>query len=79
MGLLRSGDRFTFYTRNKWSKRICDKTGVRHFGIHAIRHLTATTLAGIGVAGIDIQHILRHRSLTTTERYVHQRGDLRVI
>lgn len=49
---------------------LCDKAGVRRFGFHAIRHLSASMLDGAGVPLSVIQAILRHRSALTTSRYL---------
>ncbi len=58
-------------------KKLCKKAGVRPFGFHAIRHLTATILAQSDVPMIQISQILRHRNLGTTERYLQRLGNLR--
>jgi integrase len=58
-------------------KRLCSKAKVRHFGLHAIRHLTASILANERVPLIAIQAILRHKSLHITQRYLHQFTELR--
>lgn len=58
-------------------KKLCVRAGVRHFGFHAIRHLTGSILASQGVPLIQIQRILRHQALATTERYIHMLDDLR--
>jgi integrase len=50
---------------------------VQSFGLHSIRHLSASILAQDGVPAVHIQAILRHKKLSTTERYLHQLGDLR--
>ena len=50
---------------------------VRHFGVHAIRHLTASLLSERNAPLIDIKTILRHRKITTTERYIHQLSSCR--
>jgi integrase len=59
-----------FKVRQKHMKRICQAAGVKHFGLHAIRHLTASILAQEDVPMVTIQRILRHKQLTTTERYI---------
>lgn len=63
--------------RNKWLPRLCDKAKVKKFGLHAIRHLTASILARNDVAMVDIQAILRHKKLATTERYIKRLNSLR--
>ena len=40
------------------------------FGFHAIRHLTASQLLKKGYSVGEIQTILRHKSASTTERYL---------
>jgi len=59
-----------FIARQRHMKRICKKAGVKPFGLHAIRHLTASILAQEDVPMVTIQRILRHKQLTTTERYI---------
>jgi site-specific recombinase XerD len=44
---------------------------------HAIRHLSASILAKNGVPSIQIQAILRHKKLSTTEKYLHRIDDLK--
>lgn len=61
-----------FITRLHWMKNLCRRAKVKHFGLHAIRHLSASILAREGVAMIDIQTILRHKNLSTTERYIRR-------
>lgn len=51
-------------------ERLCKRAGVQKFGFHAIRHLTASILANSNVPMVDIQAILRHKNLATTERYI---------
>ena len=59
------------YTENRgFPQKLCEEAGVKPFGCHAIRHLTASILANNNVPMIAIQQILRHKKLATTERYV---------
>jgi len=58
-------------------KRLCKKAGVKPFGFHAIRHLTASILAKHDVPLVDIQAILRHQRLSTTEKYIRQLRSVR--
>lgn len=66
-----------FRTRKRWMSYLCKRAKVKPFGFHAIRHLTASILADAGVPAVQIQAILRHKKLGTTERYLHQMGDLK--
>jgi integrase len=52
----------------------CDKVKVTPFGWHAIRHLTASTLYRRGYSLSHIQAVLRHKSATTTNRYLKSLG-----
>ncbi len=66
-----------YFERAPWMPRLCGLAGVRPFGLHAIRHLTASILAQQNVPLVQIQQILRHKRLTTTERYIRSLGDCR--
>lgn len=61
-----------FSSRQHLMKNICRRAGVRYFGFHAIRHLSASILAREGVDLPTIQAILRHQSATTTARYLRK-------
>jgi integrase len=50
------------------------RADVRHFGVHAIRHLTAVTLYREGETLSTIQQILRHKNAATTEKYLRSLG-----
>ncbi|MGL1931387.1 MAG: tyrosine-type recombinase/integrase [Desulfotalea sp.] len=63
--------------RLRWMNRLCDKAGVKRFGLHAIRHLSASILIENDTALIDIKTILRHKSISTTERYLHRLKSVR--
>ena len=56
--------------RNKFMRRACVAAGVRPFGFHAIRHLTATILARSGLDLPSVQAVLRHHNPVTTARYI---------
>ncbi len=66
-----------FSQRRHYMKNLCRRAGVKHFGFHAIRHLTASLLAQASIPMITIQGILRHKNLATTERYVRGLEPLR--
>ncbi|MBU4371246.1 MAG: site-specific integrase [Proteobacteria bacterium] len=59
-----------YKVRQKHMRQICNRAGVKAFAYHAIRHLTASILAQADVPMVTIQRILRHKNLTTTERYI---------
>jgi integrase len=54
------GEPFKF--RAKFMKTLCLKAGVKPFGFHAIRHLTASQLYSMGYSVATIQALLRHKS-----------------
>jgi integrase len=60
--------------RAKFMKKLCAKAGVKPFGFHAIRHLTASQLYSMGYSVATIQALLRHKSAGTTERYLRTLG-----
>ena len=68
-----------YVQRSKWLSKYCQIAGVKHFGIHAIRHLTASILTKNNVPLFDIKTILRHKSMQTTERYIHRLESLRAV
>jgi len=63
--------------RQRWMKGLCKRAGVTVFGMHAIRHMTASVLWRDNTPIWQIQAILRHKSPTTTERYLRRMGLLR--
>ncbi|WP_327313340.1 tyrosine-type recombinase/integrase [Streptomyces sp. NBC_01235] len=59
-------------------QRLCRQHGVRVITVHQIRHTVATLLKSFGVADRDIQLILGHsRIVTTQEIYQHDDADSR--
>lgn len=63
-----------FTSRQHYMERLCKRAGVRPFGFHAIRHLSASILAREGIDIPTIQAVLRHKSPNTTARYLHSLG-----
>ena len=63
-----------FTQRLHLMRRLCKRAKVKHFGFHAIRHLTASCLYKQGNSVGVIQAILRHKSPSTTERYLKTLG-----
>ena len=55
-------------------KKLCKRAGVKIFGFHASRHLPASILYHEGYDVSVIQSILRHKSPTTTNRYLKSLG-----
>jgi len=54
---------------NKFTMRLCKKTGVPLFGLHQPRHLAATLLKEKGVSISQLKLFLRHDEQKTTEIY----------
>ncbi|MDP2643827.1 MAG: tyrosine-type recombinase/integrase [Desulfobacterales bacterium] len=67
-----------FTSRQHFMEKLCEKAGVKPFGFHGIRHLTASTLYKLGYEVAVIQIVLRHQSPSTTERYLRRIGLERV-
>ncbi len=63
-----------FKGRQHFMRRLCEKAGVRPFGFHAIRHLSASILYKEGLPVSAIQKLLRHTNPTTTEIYLKSLG-----
>ena len=63
-----------FKTRATLLRILCERAGVRRFGFHGIRHLSASMMARGNMPLPDIQHVLRHKSSTTTVKYIHSLG-----
>ena len=63
-----------FKYRLHFMRRICGRAGVKHFGFHAIRHITGSILYHLGYMVAVIQPIMSHKSPGTTERYLRSHG-----
>lgn len=66
-----------YRVRRRWMKGLCENAGVKSFGLHAIRHLSASILMEHDVPLLDIKTILRHKNITTTEKYIHRLKSVR--
>jgi integrase len=62
-----------YLTRSHFLKKLCAEAGVKRFGYHSIRHLSASMMAK-NLLVTEIQAILRHKSLLTTILYLHRLG-----
>lgn len=56
--------------RPKMLSTLCQRAGVKRFTYHSIRALSATVLSNAGANVRDIQQLLGHSSLQTTEIYL---------
>ena len=63
-----------YASRQHFMRRLCSRAGVKPFGFHAIRHLSATILAHSGMDIPSVQAVLRHRNPNTTARYIKSLG-----
>jgi integrase len=63
-----------FRVRQHFLKRLCEAVKVKPFGFHGIRHLTASILYHKGYELAVLQNVLRHKSATTTNRYLERLG-----
>lgn len=56
----------------KWPLyRACAQAGIRRVGWHVLRHTFGSLLASQGVSMRQIQQLMGHSSIKTTERYAH--------
>lgn len=63
-----------YTARQHMMPRLCEEAGVKSFGLHAIRHLSATILAYSGMDLPTVQAMLRHKNPNTTARYIKSLG-----
>jgi len=66
------GTGLPYFERGKRMRRLCKIAEVEPFGLHSICRLTASILSENNAPLIDIKTILRHKKITTTDRYIHQ-------
>lgn len=68
----RTGEAYVHQSR--FVRNLCIRASVKVFNYHGIRGLCASLLAEGGVPVKEIQHILLHSSMTTTDRYIRRLG-----
>lgn len=68
-----------FKSRQKFMRGLCKRAGIKPFGFHALRRYVASVLADTHKqSSKTIQRVLRHKNVTTTERYIQNiNADLR--
>jgi integrase len=57
--------------RKKLMTTLCKKAKIKYFRYHPLRHFGATMLAALGVPLAEIQLLLGHEDIATTQRYIH--------
>jgi len=64
---------FTYTEKDlrKMMLALCNQAEVKPFTLHSLRHFAASILNDANKSINQIQHVLRHRRQTTTERYLH--------
>ena len=52
-------------------KLLCERVGIKHFDMYSLRHYVSQRLIDGGKAkGVDIQRLLGHQNLSTTDAYI---------
>ena len=54
----------------RWAQAL-ERAGVGHVPFHSLRHTTASMLVQSGVPEMIVIKVLGHRTIASTERYVH--------
>ena len=65
-----------YFDMNTVLPRLCKKAKIEPFTFHAIRHYGASYLASVGRSTKEIQQILGHSELRTTEIYLQDLKDV---
>ena len=59
------------FTDRHWFKKACIKAVVKPFGIHTLRHVTASVMLSEGANIKKVQECLGHTNIKTTQIYTH--------
>lgn len=66
----RDGPRLNRKTIGRILNRICLEAGVPRFTAHAPRHTFGTEAAFAGIPATDLQALMGHEDVSTTQRYI---------
>jgi integrase len=72
-----TGARWTLTTMRAGIKRQEKRAGLRVTGWHVLRHTFCSHLAMRGAPAVSIKELAGHSSITVTNRYMHENGELR--
>ena len=61
--------------RRRFMAGLCKRAGIKSFGFHALRRFFASRLADRGKSTNTIRRMLRHKNVSTTERYIQNIND----
>ena len=61
--------------RRRFMRGLCKRAGIKPFGFHALRRFVASVLADSGRSTNTIRRVLRHKNVSTTERYIQNIND----
>jgi integrase len=64
-----------YWMYRKGLKRYCQEAGVPVIATHGLRHSTSELYQTYGASREDLRQLFAHSSVTTTERYIHHKGD----
>lgn len=67
-----NGGMLSYDTYQKAIKPLCRKAGVTELTSHELRHSTSELYVQFGATSEDIRRLLNHKSLETTQRYMHR-------
>lgn len=59
-----------YTSRRRFMPGLCKRAKVKPFGFHALRRFVASILADSGKSTNAIRRVLRHKNVSTTERYI---------